>query len=95
MATSSASAVRPLAPARMIMNRPLEDWEYPDPDDDDDGEVETVACPSCGVDVYEEAQQCPHCGQYIDASTLALAGRSWWFIALGIAGIAAVVTALL
>ena len=80
----------------MTTERPLEDWEYPEPDEgEDDDEVETVACPACREEVYEEAQQCPHCGEYIDSSTRALDGHSWWFIALGIAGIAAVVLAML
>jgi predicted nucleic acid-binding Zn ribbon protein len=44
----------------------LHDRELPDASDqdDDDGSVDTVACPSCGADVYEQAERCPHCGQY-------------------------------
>ncbi|RJP36807.1 MAG: hypothetical protein C4547_06700 [Phycisphaerales bacterium] len=30
---------------------------------DDDAEV--LPCPSCGADVYEDADQCPICGQWI------------------------------
>ncbi len=45
------------------------DWE-PDESDRsedqwDDGEVEELSCPSCGGSVYEETQQCPHCGDWI------------------------------
>jgi len=36
------------------------DW-----DGDQDDEVEELACPSCGAMVYEETQQCPHCGDWI------------------------------
>ncbi|MCA9100245.1 MAG: zinc-ribbon domain-containing protein, partial [Planctomycetales bacterium] len=28
----------------------------------DDDVVETVACPSCGAEIYEDAERCPHCG---------------------------------
>ena len=48
-----------------------DDLHDPDPsdmDDDDDAaaDVDTHPCPHCGADVYEESQQCPVCGQYID-----------------------------
>lgn len=31
----------------------------------DDDEWETVPCPNCGRDVAEEAEMCPHCGEFI------------------------------
>ena len=36
-------------------------------DDDlwDDFASEVVACPECGEEVYEDAEQCPLCGAYI------------------------------
>ena len=46
-----------------MRNRPLEDREYPDPDEDDDSD-DLVACPSCKEWIYDDAEQCPHCGQY-------------------------------
>ena len=50
----------------MTSNRPLEDWEYPDGDDadDDDEESRTKPCPMCGMDVYEDAEKCPLCGEF-------------------------------
>ena len=73
-----------------------DDWEDPDYGDDDygdDDEPELLACPECGGEVYEDAEQCPHCGQYIKpgGSTSVLSGRPFWFIALAIAGIIAVI----
>jgi RNA polymerase subunit RPABC4/transcription elongation factor Spt4 len=38
-----------------------DDWD--DPEGDDDGHM--VACPHCHEEVYEEAEKCPRCGQYI------------------------------
>ena len=32
---------------------------------DDDASVDTVPCPGCGRPVYEHADLCPHCGQFI------------------------------
>ena len=73
-------------------NRPLEDWEYPDPDDSDDGMPGTVACAACGTEIYEDAPQCPVCGEYVTA----LRGSHWegrpgWWIALGLLGVIAVI----
>ena len=45
-----------------------EDPEGPSEDDlaeDDDEETATVPCPHCGADVYEWAERCPRCGDWI------------------------------
>lgn len=88
------------------MNLPWEeDWhnaddelpdDFPDVDDDwdDDDDSETLPCPECGVPVYEDAERCPHCGSYITHSTSLWAGRPWWWTALGLAGILAVIALL-
>jgi len=62
--------------------------------DEDDEFTETVACPSCGADVYEDAVQCPRCGEYITHSSNVWSDRPWWWIVLGLAGILAVIVAL-
>jgi uncharacterized protein (DUF983 family) len=80
----------------------MRDEEYPDEADADwdndngngDDEGETIECPACGADVYEESQRCPACGEYISPSTSPLAGRSAAFVILGIAGILATIWAL-
>jgi hypothetical protein len=61
-----------------MAERPLEDWEDPEPDDDDEEETEEYVCPSCGASVYEDCEQCPHCGDYItprSATVSPLQGR--------------------
>jgi hypothetical protein len=73
--------------------RPLEDWEYPDSDEsnDDDGTA-TVTCAACGSDIYEDAPQCPVCGEYVTSiGGTVWGGRSGWWIALGLLGIIAVI----
>jgi hypothetical protein len=51
--------------------------------DEDDGD--TVPCSHCGRDVYDEAEQCPYCGEYITDE--GPAARSWpWWMWLGLAG---------
>jgi len=39
--------------------------EDPEPDSDDNGQVETVPCPYCRREVYEEAERCPYCENYL------------------------------
>ena len=73
----------------------LDESEYPDEDEWDDGESETVPCAACGAEVYEEAVCCPSCGEYLTTDTSVWTDRSWWWIGLGLLGIAAVVLALL
>ncbi len=73
----------------------LNDWEYPDEDDHDDLS-ETCPCPNCGADVYEDAEQCPVCGQYITPGGRNLwSGRSSWWVLLGLLGVGAVLWVLL
>jgi hypothetical protein len=74
-----------------------------DDDEDDDFEREgeasdddpTMPCPRCGEAVYDDAERCPHCGQYLSAedapsarppvwivvgALAALAGMLWWVL---------------
>ena len=67
-----------------------EDWE-----DDADAESEVVPCPSCGAEIFEDAEQCPLCGQWVVRRSQPFAGRPWWWIALGLLGSGALVLALL
>jgi uncharacterized paraquat-inducible protein A len=71
--------------------RELEDHEYPEPDELDDDSSETVSCRKCGAEVYEDAEKCPRCGEYITAGSQLWSNRSWWWVLLGALGIAAVV----
>jgi len=69
------------------------DYDHDDDDEtlyiDDDDSSEVVPCPECGADVYEDAEQCPTCGQYIVHSTSPWRGKPWWWVVLGLAGIMA------
>lgn len=80
----------------MFEEAPLEDWEYPEPDMEEDEEFsETKECPACGAEIYEDAECCPICGEYIEFSTHALAGWPIGFVLLGLLGVVAVVLTLL
>jgi hypothetical protein len=60
-----------------------DDRELPDEsdeDDDDDASVDTIACPSCGREVYEQAERCPHCGSYVSREGPRSQRRPLWLI---------------
>ncbi|MBI2823233.1 MAG: hypothetical protein HYX69_00925 [Planctomycetia bacterium] len=65
-------------------HRPLEDWEDPEPDDEDEEESESYECPSCGASVYEDAEQCPRCGDYITprSRSSSAPGSPWFMLAV-------------
>ena len=66
--------------------------EYDDLDGDD--ESLTLPCPECGADVFEDAVQCPVCGNYITHSTSVWQGRPGWWIVLGLLGVVALILVL-
>jgi hypothetical protein len=71
----------------------LDDWadDLDDPaPDESDQDSETLPCPHCGAEVYEDAPRCPDCGAYISRSTNPWHGKPLWWVVLGLAGILAV-----
>ena len=71
-----------------------DDHELPEEDEFDDDEIETLPCPECGAEVYEDAPRCPSCGSYITFATHPFTGRAWWWVALGLLGILALIVTL-
>jgi hypothetical protein len=71
------------------------DPELPEAWGDDDGESLTRPCPQCGCDVYEDAERCPLCGEWMTRTRTAWEGRPLWWIILGFLGIGAVIYALI
>jgi hypothetical protein len=60
---------------------PDEDWE-PDaedgPDETDGGD--TVACPYCNLEIHEDSQRCPHCGNYISEENAPPRRKPTWIV---------------
>lgn len=58
----------------------LDEAEDPDESDQDSDEdpSATIPCPNCGHDVFEDADRCPHCGEYITPA--ASSARPMWLI---------------
>lgn len=72
-----------------------DDFEDELPDEDQlDETSETVPCPECGAEIYEDAERCPVCGQYVIHRRDVWAGRPLWWIVLGLLGVVAVVVIL-
>jgi rRNA maturation protein Nop10 len=70
-------------------DEPLTEDDQPqdrDLEDSDADETPTLNCPSCGEEVYHEADRCPECGEWIIARVAEPAGPPrGWFIAAAIA----------
>ena len=84
------------------------DWDHADDEEQDsddwserdwdsDGEpADTIPCGHCAAEVYEDAEQCPHCGEWIiRGRSSSLSGKPVWWQIAGLLGIIAVILALL
>jgi hypothetical protein len=71
-------------------DKPLEEREYPDEadlsdeEDEEESAVRLSRCPACGELIYEQAQQCPYCKEWIVPRE-----RSWrdsrkWYVRGGL-----------
>ena len=56
-----------------------EDWGD-DPIDEDEDDDQTIPCPHCGELVFEEAELCPNCGQYLSLED-SPRRKPWWVVA--------------
>jgi hypothetical protein len=73
-------------------------------DEDDPDAIDTIICPECGAEVFDEAVLCPSCGLAFTEDMLtsqpgrghsAWSGRPWWWIVLAVLGAGALVWGLL
>ncbi len=70
--------------------------DYPDDIDDDeegwgdDDEEATIPCAHCRAMVHDDAEQCPHCGQYLSRE-VGPSRKPWWVVA-GVVACLAMVT---
>lgn len=61
----------------------LDDREDPDESDITGGDdPEHVPCPYCGREVYEGAEICPHCGNYISSEDAPRRRPRWAVVAV-------------
>lgn len=62
------------------------DWED-EPGDEDSASCDSdddylTTCPYCGESIYDDAERCPKCQNYISDEDAPAGKRPWWF-ALG------------
>lgn len=79
-----------------------DDWQNDEADEDDydqqssDDADDCYVCPSCSAAVYEDAEQCPRCGDYITPQSASLFSRSSpWFVGAVLLTLAAVLLSAL
>jgi uncharacterized protein (DUF983 family) len=74
-------------------------WEdaYDDEPWDDVGDetAELVSCPECGQEIYEEAEQCVACGNYVIHRNSGWNDLPVWWIVLGMLGVVMTVLSLI
>ncbi len=75
-----------------------DDWDDDDEYDDDEFDDEPYGwyeCPLCGSEVYDDANLCPSCDQYMTPKLVTRSEmKPMWYIFLGMAGILAVLLVL-
>lgn len=50
-----------------------------------DDDENTIPCPHCGRDVYEDSERCPYCENYLSSEDGPPAAKPWWiFVAVAI-----------
>ena len=73
----------------------MSDWED-DPEEPDESEMDfghsadLQTCPFCKKAIYDQAEVCPHCGNYV-VDEVAKDRKPLWFMIAAIAIIAAIV----
>lgn len=70
----------------------MDDWDEEDADQvtDDGDSVDTRTCPACGASVYEDADVCPRCGEYLVRDTAAGRRKPWWMVIAALLVMAAI-----
>jgi len=54
-------------------------WDSEDGEDEAEDE-ETVTCPGCGREMYDDSPRCPSCGRYVSAEDFASGGKPVWVV---------------
>jgi hypothetical protein len=52
----------------------------------EDEPPETIPCPKCGAQVFEDSPKCPKCGQYVTAASKSAKWAVWVAMALLVIG---------
>ncbi len=69
-----------------------EDWIDDEPEEDQD---DTMLCPECGAEIFDDVDVCPVCLHAIIPDTSPWAGKSYAWVFFGFLGIIATIVALI
>lgn len=58
--------------------------EWSDDEAYEDEEEPTIACPYCEVEIHEDSQRCPACGEYLSTEDAPYRRKPGWIV-LGVA----------
>jgi hypothetical protein len=61
-------------------NDALHRAEFPEPDNDQEEDDDTIPCPYCRRPVYEDAERCPHCENYLSREDAPAGIKPWWIV---------------
>jgi predicted nucleic acid-binding Zn ribbon protein len=67
-----------------MMDDPEEPDDFDIDHDGDEDSATTEPCPSCGGSVYEDAEICPKCGQYISQQDSTSRKPLWIIVTTGV-----------
>lgn len=70
-----------------------ESWDADDAEDDPDGDV--LPCPYCGASIYDDAVQCPKCGEYLSREERSSPTQPKWILVTAAILLAALAVAFL
>ncbi|MDP7163148.1 MAG: zinc ribbon domain-containing protein [Phycisphaerae bacterium] len=51
---------------------------------------DTVTCPFCGEEVYDDVDRCSACGHFLTQPKEDWSDKTWWWVLLGLAGLVAI-----
>ena len=63
------------------LDRMMDDDDYAGFDTSDSDDNDTVPCPACGAEIYDDAERCPECGHYLSREDAPRSKKLLWIIA--------------
>jgi predicted nucleic acid-binding Zn ribbon protein len=68
---------------KFVINRDFKhdrsDDDEPYEDDDSDNDT-TIICPHCDRSIYDDSEQCPHCGEYLTHEDAPRQRKPLWIV---------------
>jgi hypothetical protein len=62
----------------------VDDDDYAGFDTSSDDDDTTIPCPHCGAEIYDDAERCPECGEYLSHENAPTTSNKPWWIVIGV-----------